>query len=261
MADERRTAVVTGSASGIGAATRALLESHGVRVIGIDLRDADIECDLATAAGRAAMVEGVEQASGGKVDAVIANAGIGPVGDLTVRVNYFGAVATLVGLRHLLLQAPAPRAVAASSIRSLARPDTELAAACRDHDEPRAAARADELMASGDRRDAGRLYGTTKHALNEWLRRQATTPDWAGAGIPLNAVAPGLVRTASTEPLLRDDPDYVANASPAPLGGIPGDPLEVAHAIAWLAGPHNTRITAQVIYVDGGAHQFLARAD
>lgn len=261
MVDAGRTVVVTGSASGIGAATRALLESCGHRVIGVDLQDADIACDLSTPVGRAAMVQGVERASGGRVDAVIANAGVGPRDDLTVRVNYFGAVATLVGLRHLLLRSVAPRAVVTSSIRSLALPDAELAAACLDHDEPRAAARANGLMATGDPRDAGRVYGTTKYALNEWLRRQATTADWAGAGIPLNAVAPGLIRTASTEPLMSDDPDYVANASPAPLGGIPGDPAEVAHAIAWLAGPHNTRITAQVVYVDGGAHQFLARAD
>ncbi len=45
-------AVVTGSASGIGAAVRARLEKNGDRVIGIDLRNAEIEVDLSTPEGR-----------------------------------------------------------------------------------------------------------------------------------------------------------------------------------------------------------------
>ncbi len=40
-----KTTVITGSASGIGAATRARLEATGDRVIGVDLRDADILAD------------------------------------------------------------------------------------------------------------------------------------------------------------------------------------------------------------------------
>ena len=41
-----RTVVVTGSASGMGAATKARLEADGQRVIGVDLRDADVTADL-----------------------------------------------------------------------------------------------------------------------------------------------------------------------------------------------------------------------
>ena len=48
-----RNIVITGSASGIGLATRKLLESQGDRVIGVDLRDADIVADLSTPEGRA----------------------------------------------------------------------------------------------------------------------------------------------------------------------------------------------------------------
>lgn len=43
-----RTFVVTGSASGIGAATADLLRDRGFRVIGVDLRDADVMADLST---------------------------------------------------------------------------------------------------------------------------------------------------------------------------------------------------------------------
>jgi nucleoside-diphosphate-sugar epimerase len=46
------TIVVTGAAGGIGRATRARLEADGHRVIGVDVRDAEIIADLGTAAGR-----------------------------------------------------------------------------------------------------------------------------------------------------------------------------------------------------------------
>ena len=49
-----RTVAITGSASGIGAATRTRLEAAGAHVIGIDLRDAEVIADLTTAGGRAA---------------------------------------------------------------------------------------------------------------------------------------------------------------------------------------------------------------
>ena len=65
-----RTIVVTGSASGIGAATTRLLRERGDRVIGVDLAGADIDADLATPEGRDAMVAAVTEASGGTVDAV-----------------------------------------------------------------------------------------------------------------------------------------------------------------------------------------------
>jgi NAD(P)-dependent dehydrogenase (short-subunit alcohol dehydrogenase family) len=51
-----RTAVITGSASGIGAAIRARLEADGLRVIGIDLKGQEIAADLSTPDGRAAAV-------------------------------------------------------------------------------------------------------------------------------------------------------------------------------------------------------------
>ncbi len=47
-----RTYIVTGSASGIGAATARLLRGQGHRVMGIDLREADVLADLSTTDGR-----------------------------------------------------------------------------------------------------------------------------------------------------------------------------------------------------------------
>jgi NAD(P)-dependent dehydrogenase (short-subunit alcohol dehydrogenase family) len=54
-------AVVTGSASGIGAATRKRFERSGDTVIGIDIRDAEIVADLSTHDGRVLAISGVKQ--------------------------------------------------------------------------------------------------------------------------------------------------------------------------------------------------------
>ena len=73
-----RTYVVTGAASGIGAATTRYLRERGARVIACDLHDADVIANLATIEGRAQLVDGVTRLSGGRIDAIVANAGGGP---------------------------------------------------------------------------------------------------------------------------------------------------------------------------------------
>ena len=52
-----RNIVITGSASGIGAATKAQLEANGDRVIGIDLRDAEIIADLSNKEDRQVSIQ------------------------------------------------------------------------------------------------------------------------------------------------------------------------------------------------------------
>ena len=57
--NQPRVYVVSGGASGIGAALTSLLRGQGQRVITVDLRDADVVADLSDADGRAAAVSGV----------------------------------------------------------------------------------------------------------------------------------------------------------------------------------------------------------
>lgn len=135
-----RSYVVTGSVSGIGRATRELLESRGHRVIGVDLRDAEIVADLATAAGRRSLVDGVAAMTGGAVDGVIACAGVAYEEPDTVRVNYFGTVATLEGLRPLLVRGTDPRAVLVSSVASILPVDSGVVESCLAGDEEAAVA-------------------------------------------------------------------------------------------------------------------------
>lgn len=248
---ERRY-VVTGSASGIGAATATILRNRGARVIGCDLNDADVIADLSTPAGRRSLVDQV--AKWGHIDAVLAIAGGARTGLL--QTNYFGTVATLEGLRPLLARSEAPRAVAVSSTASLAPAAERILQACADGDEATATALVDAdpvLRASA--------YGIAKRALNAWVRRTAPTHEWAGSGIPLNVVAPGVVDTPAAAWIFADDEvrTTVEAAAPQPLGGFPGRPEWVGHLICWLAGPENCFVTGQVIFADGGGEATVLR--
>ena len=121
-----RTVVVTGAASGMGAATKARLEGAGQRVIGIDLRNADIVADLGTHDGRRAAIDAVTDAAGGAIDGLVTWAGLsgltGVAGSLLVSVNYFGTIALLDGLRPLLAAGDRPAAVAISSNSTTCQP-------------------------------------------------------------------------------------------------------------------------------------------
>jgi NAD(P)-dependent dehydrogenase (short-subunit alcohol dehydrogenase family) len=96
-----RTVCITGSAGGIGGATRARLEREGARVLGVDVRDAEVVADLSTPAGRDAMVAAVADCCDGVLDGLVAAAGIMGDQPLVVAINYFGAIATTAaGARH-----------------------------------------------------------------------------------------------------------------------------------------------------------------
>ncbi|MFD4405341.1 SDR family oxidoreductase [Nocardia sp. NPDC058499] len=242
-----RTYVVTGSASGIGAATAAMLRERGAHVIGCDIDDADIRTDLSTPAGRRSLVD--EVTARGPIDAVLAIAGGGRTGLLET--NFFGAVATLEGLRPLLAQSPAPRAVAVSSTSALSPMDERAVQKCIDGDEAAAVAylEADPSLAG----PAGG-YGVAKRALNRWVRTAAPSPEWAGAGIALNIVAPGVVDTPAAAWIFADEAtrETVEAAAPQRFGGFPGRPEWVSELICWLAGAENRFVTGQIVFADGG---------
>ena len=253
------TIVVTGAASGIGAATTRRLRDQGDTVVTVDLHHADIECDLGTPDGREAAVIDIGRRCE-RLDGLVPCSGLGPLsgrpGSLLASVNYFGTVALLEELRPLLACGQDAAAVAISSNSTTIQPgwSATLVEACLAADETHARALADACGSVA-------AYPATKVAVARWVRRHAVTSDWAGAGIRLNAVAPGMVDT----PLVaeeRDDPQLGPLLAQLPIPvGQPGRPEDVAALIAFLLGPDARFFCGSVIWVDGGTDALLRPDD
>ena len=257
------TFVVTGSASGMGAASAARLLAAGHRVIGVDLRDADIVADLGTAEGREHTVAEVTRLSEGRLDGVAAVAGVGPSmrdAAALVSINYFGTVALLTGLHPLLAASGAGRAVVISSNSSTTVPfvDNTLVDLALAGDEERAREQAAagqavipaELMATSPSLVA---YASSKFALSRWVRHTAVTPEWARRGILLNAIAPGAVMTPLMTESTGAGADFDPDSFPTPMPlGIFGQPEDVAFWVEQFLRPEARFTTGAVLFVDGG---------
>jgi len=242
----------------MGLATRALLESQGHRVIGVDVRDAEVIADLATPDGRAAMVEGVTKACDGVLDGLVAAAGISSNGsneELVMSINFFGAVATLTGLRECLAKGTNPSAIAISSNSTTSQTDIPLAAveACLVGDEATARAAAKPAAMCG--------YPASKLALAHWVRANAVTPDWVGSGIRLNAIAPGVIETPMVGGV--GGVDFILSLGdtyPVPIKRA-GTADEIAGLLSYLLSPAAGFFVGSVVFMDGGTDAVLRTRD
>jgi NAD(P)-dependent dehydrogenase (short-subunit alcohol dehydrogenase family) len=249
------TYVVSGAASGMGAATAAWLRDRDHTVIGVDLRDVEVQADLSDPQGREEALSEISALSAGRLDGVALFAGLvgltGRPAHLLASVNYFGSVRLFEGLRPLLARSETSFALAACSNSMTVMPNVrmDLVDALLAGDEPHARAVADE-------QDSLQAYPATKTALARWLRTAAPTADWIGAGIRLNAMAPGMVETPMVTET-RADPvlGQFIDAFPVPIGRG-GD----VHELAELAGFLLTQATfmvGSIVLADGGTEAQL----
>ena len=251
-----RTIAVTGAASGMGAATAARLTAEGGHVITVDLHDADVVADLGTRPGRDAAIGMIGEQSVGHLDGLVTFAGLAgnPArpGSIVASVNYFGTIELLAGLQPLLAAGDEPAAVAISSNSTTCQPGVpaDVIEACLAGDEPLARARADVAGSVA-------TYPATKTGVAWWVRRHAPGPDWAGHGIRLNAIAPGMIDT----PMIaegRTFPEIAAGLDmfPLPLGRA-GRPEEIAALVAYLLGPDARFFCGSIVFCDGGTEALL----
>ncbi len=242
------THVVTGAASGLGAAVTARLRARGERVVTVDLRDADVAADLGTVAGREDALGRALALVDGPLAGLVPCAGLGPqVPDhaLIASVNFFGAVAFLDGCLGALAAAASASAVAISSNSTTIDPtvNAELVAAFLSRDEDTARGLAAAMPGNT-------VYASSKVAIARDVRRRVV--EWGGRRVRINAVAPGPFRS----PLLQqglDDPTFgpLIEALPVPTGAI-GTPDEVAAVVDFLLGPDASYVHGSIVFVDGG---------
>lgn len=259
------TYVVTGAASGMGRAVVERLRAAGEEVVTVDLRDADVTADLSTADGRTAAAERVLERAGGRLNGAVLAAGLGPVPgreEAIAQVNFVAPVELLTSWRVALAAAAAETAVPSkvvvfgsnSASVTPGIPGVLVRSFLRDR--PRTRARVVRVLGGNG---AAFTYGASKLALSRWLRTEAVKPGWAGAGIRLNAIAPGAILTPLLQAQL-DGPDHDRiETFPIPTGGY-GDPGQIADWTVFMLSPAADFLCGSVVYVDGGTDAYF-RAD
>jgi NAD(P)-dependent dehydrogenase (short-subunit alcohol dehydrogenase family) len=226
-------AIVTGHRGGIGSAIHDVLTRDGVEVIGLDLPDFDLS-DTATVEARAASLIGDRG-----VDILVNNAGITVLGSVletslaeterVFQVNFLAAYALM-------------RAVLPGMVRRRKGAIVNIAS--------------DQALIG---KQVSAAYGASKAAIAQLSRSAAL--DWSRHGIRVNCIAPGSTQTAMLETVIGDlsarypDRFPVSSAdaykAATPMGRF-ADPVEIAHAVAFLASDAASFITGVILPVDGG---------
>lgn len=236
---EGLVAVVTGGASGIGAATVALLRQRGARVAALDVAAVDPPTAELNLAADVRSAESVEAALGavierfGRLDVLVNNAGMGAVGDVAANtddewhrlfdINVVGmARMSRAALPHLRVSPSAAIVNVSSVVAWIGVPQRAL-------------------------------YSATKGAVAALTLAMAA--DHVGEGIRVNAVMPGTTDTPWVGRLMAATPDPVTTranlAARQPMGRLM-TAEEIAQAIAYLASPLASAVTGTLFAVDGG---------
>ncbi|MFT6285927.1 MAG: NAD(P)-dependent dehydrogenase (short-subunit alcohol dehydrogenase family) [Halieaceae bacterium] len=249
------TYIVTGGASGIGAAIKAQLVSEGHSVLVVDILDADIVANLATSEGRGIAIDAIRKHCTDGLAGLVTCAGLGASTTdqaLISAVNYFGTINLIEGLHDLLMANGAAVLLISSNSASMATKE-EYVQTLLGGDETAAGAIAQTI-------DAQMVYAGTKQALTLWMKRNA--PVYATQGIRINALAPGLVKTPLSD-AIQNDPVYGEAvrlfADSIPIGRQ-GQPKDIAAAASFLLSEKASFICGSVLYIDGG-HDALFRPE
>jgi NAD(P)-dependent dehydrogenase (short-subunit alcohol dehydrogenase family) len=237
-----KVAIVTGGASGIGRATARRFASEGARVVvgdldepGLDALAAELGDVVATRRCDVSREDDVEQLAQaaldrfGRLDVAFANAGIGSgqrVVDADLeqwqRVLDVNLTGPFLTIKHAARRMPDGGSIVVTSSLNAVQPGIGMGAYC-----------------------------TSKAGVAMLV--QVAALELGPAGIRVNAVAPGFVRTALTEPtfaLGAIADGYVENT---PMGRY-ATPEEIAGLVAYLASDEASFVSGSLQLIDGGAH-------
>ncbi len=240
---DKKTAIVTGAAQGIGLACAHALAQAGARVVLADInsmlgvKSADavghgawfVTCDVGDAESVAGLVETVEKAFG-HIDILVNNAAVVHGADFleiseadfdsVIRTNLKGAF--LVGqtvARSMVRRQQRGAIINMSSINA--------------------------VVAIGNQVP----YSVAKGGLNQLTKVMALA--LAPHGIRVNGIGPGSIGTEMLKAVMADDGARRTVLSRTPMGRI-GEPDEIARIAVFLASDDSSYVTGQTLYADGG---------
>lgn len=98
------------------------------------------------------------------------------------------------------------------------------------------------------------IYVASKHAVAGLTKANAIA--YANQGIRINAVCPGLIATPLLDRILASNPEWKDEADSFQPIGRPGQPEEIAEAVIWLCSDKASFVVGHMMTVDGG---FTAR--
>jgi NAD(P)-dependent dehydrogenase (short-subunit alcohol dehydrogenase family) len=239
-----RTALVTGSTSGIGKATAIALAARGARVLVVgrnEQRARDVVAEIEGGGGSAAyrlttlsdlesaldLVEWATEAGDGHVDILINNAGVALLGpsSAATEAEFDETFALNVKVPFFLVAELAP-AMAERGWGSVVNVST--------------------MVASFGQAGMA-MYGASRAALE--LLTKAWAAEYGARGVRVNAVAPGPTRTALMEAVPEEMVNQLAALAPA---GRVARPAELAAAIVFLASDDASFVHGVTLAVDGG---------
>ena len=237
-----QVALVTGASRGIGRAIARLLAERGFRVIGTATSEAGaagIGEALAAHAGCQGIVLDVTDgdAVGAAIDTVVRD-----LGALHVLVNNAGITRDQLSMR---MKDEDWDLVLATNLSAVFRASRAVLRPMMKQRYGRIVNITSVVGASGNPGQAN--YAAAKAGVAGMTR--ALAREVGSRGITVNCVAPGFIETDMTRAL--GEAQSAALLSQIPLGRL-GQPLEIAHAVAFLASPEASYITGTELHVNGG---------
>ncbi len=237
--DSKRTAVVTGAASGIGAACAQRLASDGLHVVGLDLQepldwnpvlasDPQAHFMLVDVTDEGAQRSAVESLQ--RIDVLVTAAGIGDAGpvhtleesawDRVIDINLKG---TYLSIRAVLDKMMAQRSGSIITVAS---------------------------VEGINGTEGGSAYNASKGGVV--LLSKNVAIDYARMGIRCNAICPGFIQTPMFDGIMDAMPEFKADIEKEIKLGRFGRPEEIASVAAFLASDDASYLTGQAVVVDGG---------
>jgi NAD(P)-dependent dehydrogenase (short-subunit alcohol dehydrogenase family) len=245
MSESPPVLLLTGASRGIGHATVKLFQERGWRVLTVsrqafsplcrwpNARESHIQADLGDLSGLPAMVADVRsRLDGGRLHALVNNAGISPKGPEGQRLGVIDSDAAL------WTQVLNVNLVSTALLARALLPELERASG--------SIVNVTSIAGSRVHPFAGVAYAASKAALAALTREMAH--EFGGRGVRANAIAPGEIDTA----ILSAGTDALVSAE-VPMRRL-GTPAEVASTIYFLCTEASSYVNGAEIHINGGQH-------